>query len=180
VSLEKFRSPLLMRLAALALLPWIGWPLGARFRLLRDWDDYFSKQIAYNDEFKPTLEDGTEGKLVMKIAWVRRLASWIVMLHAFVDLDGLEPSHTHQADFGIRIILFGGYDEEVLREDGSVERLEWRKGDVGVIPAAFDHRMVAIRPEGATSLWVRGPTRNPVRWTWPSGAFKVLLPDEMD
>lgn len=180
MSLIKFRDEWLMRRAALAFVPGKGWTLGARLRMIRHWDHYFSKDLCGNDQYAPTLEDGTEGYVVMSCLGVRARGEWTAQLHFFLRIDPREPFHTHQADLGVRIILFGGYDEEVVREDGSIERVEWRKGDIGIIPAALDHRMVAVQPEGATSLWVRGKTKNPVRWTFPSGFFKVLALEDMD
>lgn len=180
MSVIKFHDERLMRRVALAFVPGKDWNFGARLRMLRQWDDYFSKHILGDDPFSPTLEDGTEGYFVMNSQSVWRRGEWSALIHNFLRIDPREPFHTHQADAGVRIILFGGYDEEVVRDDGSIERLEWRKGDIGVIPSALDHRMVAIQPEGATSLWIRGKTMNPIRWTFPSGAFRVLLPGETE
>lgn len=153
------------------------WGLAAWWRLLRDWDDYFGRSIQsweWPETYEPELADGSKGKTVMKHWGVWGRGRWSAQLHWFVGVEPGEPFHTHQARWGIRAILFGSYIEAVRAPDGRISYRRWRKGMVGIIPAKLDHCIVHVAPEGAISLWIRGPTTNDVRWTFPDGTVRIL------
>jgi hypothetical protein len=86
---------------------------------------------------------------------IKRLFSWRgyrVDLHKFVRGDDPECFHTHPAT-AIRIVLWGGYVEEVERG----KFVTWKPGRVGIVRPALCHRVASLLRESSYSLWLRGP-----------------------
>lgn len=85
-----------------------------------------------------------------------------------------EVRHTHPSA-AIRIILWGGYVEEVTHPDGSKEEVVWFPGCVGVVGPDMIHRIVRLLTGGPSySIWLRGPvTRNIKYWV---GEDEKMIP----
>lgn len=79
-----------------------------------------------------------------------------LVLHRFVAPD-TGPHHNHP--FPCRsYILHGGYLEEVLHPDGTIEQRDHRPGDVVEIPHDHVHRIVHLHEGEAITLYeVLGP-----------------------
>lgn len=155
----------------------MSWTAGDWFRLLREWDSFFDALEGWPGSYSHEREDGTFGADVM-LQWMLDAPllplSWSVQLHKFVSIDPNEPFHSHQADWGVRVILFGEYTEERLRPSGKITRHTLRKGCVGIIRHSLSHRIVSIGPRGAVTLWLRGPTRHTVTQLFSSGFVRMI------
>ena len=93
---------------------------------------------------------GLDGRPVM---WMKFFVKrpWLqIALHKFVAADDHECFHTHPAT-AIRIILRGGYVEEIL--DGSL--VEWRPWSVGIVRPGLCHRIALVTLPASYSLWIR-------------------------
>lgn len=86
--------------------------------------------------------------------WVRHLLCGFgrhVDLHKMVAPDDEGCFHTHPA-YAIRIILWGGYAEEL--ENGII--VTWKPGQVGIVRPECSHRIAWLRNGLASySLWIR-------------------------
>lgn len=86
--------------------------------------------------------------------WVRHLfcgRGRHVDLHKMVSRDDPECFHTHPA-YAIRIILWGGYVEEL---EGGCHRM-WRPGMIGLVKPTCSHRIAGLRNGRVSfSLWIR-------------------------
>ena len=79
-----------------------------------------------------------------------------LVIHRFTGAD-TGPHHDHQFDCR-SYILHGGYSEEVLHPDGSIELRHHRPGDVVDIPHDHVHRIVSLHEGEAITLYeVLGP-----------------------
>lgn len=79
-----------------------------------------------------------------------------LVLHKFSAPD-TGPHHDHPFDCR-SYILHGGYIEEVLRPDGSIELRDHRPGDVVDIPHDHVHRIISLHEGEALTLYeVMGP-----------------------
>lgn len=109
-------------------------------------------------------------------AWsLGRIFGLGVALHRFVPLYNNEPFHTHQADFGIRYILSGGYTEEVWVPGGQPRRVSWKAGQIGIIRASYCHRIIetdGMKP--SYTLWARGKTKHDVVERYLSGRVETV------
>ncbi len=86
---------------------------------------------------------------------------WTVGVHRFVGADAPDCFHTH---FGVayRLILWGGYVEEVLRY-GRTRRRTWYPGRFGRITHDYEHRVdYLLNGKSSWSLWLRGPITHPI------------------
>lgn len=90
-----------------------------------------------------------------------------VRLHKITQPDAPEQFHTHPG-FAIRLILAGGYSEEMF--DGRIRY--WRPGRLGIVCHSDCHRINSILSRGPSySLWIRGKTRYPTMLRgagWPA------------
>ncbi|WP_396190654.1 hypothetical protein [Flavobacterium sp.] len=68
----------------------------------------------------------------------------MLRLHNILDIDRTPYLHTHPFDY-VSIVLFGGYDEQVLQEDGSIITIEHKIGSVIKRKGDIPHRISAIR-----------------------------------
>lgn len=89
-----------------------------------------------------------------------RLGGRAIRLHDFRDIDTSGVYHGHPAR-SIRIILYGGYDEEL--PDGHIQC--WRPGMIGYVRPEFQHRIVRLAKKNSLSLWIRGRKRFDVKVT---------------
>jgi len=98
---------------------------------------------------------------------------WRVDLHVFIHADLPDCFHTHPAN-AIRIILWGGYQEEYWdwqRREGEVvlrymPRLFkwWKPGIIGRVRPDFCHRISSLRNgKKSVSLWLRAPRTQEIR-----------------
>lgn len=72
-------------------------------------------------------------------------------LHKIIAKDDPECFHTHPA-YAIRIILWGGYVEEL---EGGRHRM-WRPGMIGLVKPTCSHRIAGLRNGRVSiSLWIR-------------------------
>lgn len=79
-------------------------------------------------------------------------------LHKMIGTDDPNCFHTHPA-YAIRIILWGGYVEEL--EGGA--RKTWRPGMIGIVRPTCSHRIAKLRNGRASySLWIRFQKRTRV------------------
>lgn len=79
-----------------------------------------------------------------------------IVLHRFVGPDH-GPHHSHPFDCR-SYILHGGYQEEVLHPDGTIEQRDHRPGDVVEIPHDHVHRIISLHEGEAITLYeVLGP-----------------------
>ncbi len=93
--------------------------------------------------------------------WAGKLRSCRVDLHKFVAEDDYDCYHSHPA-WAIRIVLWGGYIEEVYDDATYANNLfgalrVWFPGRVGVIRPSFAHRVHELCARTSYSLWLRGP-----------------------
>lgn len=95
-----------------------------------------------------------------------KLLSCRVDVHKFVGADDEGCFHSHPA-YAIRIVLWGGYLEEVWTDtpDPSWRNLAaWRPGMIGLVTPGFAHRVHKIRNGRVSySLWLRGPICSPIK-----------------
>jgi hypothetical protein len=91
-------------------------------------------------------------------------------LHKIVWPDPWECFHSHPAKWAIRIILWGGYVEEM--HDGTMRR--WWPGKIGIVRHDDIHRINRLLKERPSySLWLRGKVR------YPTGLFGTGWPIEL-
>ena len=163
----------------------LNWKLRDLYNLICNSDDAYLRSLHegpnWGNDYRPLLENDRRadpsGLVVQQSLALWDEWEWTAQLHKFVAVDSREPFHTHQATVGFRYILLGGYDEEVIVGSGDSLRIElkqWRKGMCGFIHHNYNHRIIGIQPEGAMSLWIRGPTKHNVTWRYPSGAVRTL------
>jgi len=87
-----------------------------------------------------------------------------IRLHKFISADDKRCYHTHPAK-GIRIVLWGGYEEEVIVaetntfSDGPISEFrEIRPGFIGWITPEFEHRIERLlNGKASWSLFIRWP-----------------------
>lgn len=163
----------------------MSWGIKDLYGLFCNLDEKYLLDIynsAWSDPFRAQLENDlpfeSSGNVVMHGMGLWADFGWTAQFHKFIGADSREPYHTHQAQLGVRYILLGGYDEEVLvplKEGGTrMERRMWRRGQVGLIQHHYNHRVCHVLPEPTMSLWIRGPDKYPVTWRWDSGAVKTV------
>jgi len=114
------------------------------------------------DEWRGSLD----GRQTMWIKRMIRIPFWRthgktlsvrVDLHKFVRADDEGCFHTHPA-WAVRIVLWGGYVEQICTLDG-IAWCYWRRpGHVGIVTPTLCHRVDEILNGRASySLWIRGP-----------------------
>jgi hypothetical protein len=138
------------------------------------------------DEWRGSL-DGRPTFWLKRLLYIpvwKRAGKWLgcrVDLHKFVGADDFDCFHSHPA-YAIRIILWGGYVEEVHDEAtynpfGFCALKTWRPGMVGLVPPKMAHRVHSLRNKRVSySLWLRGPIVAPVKLIgdgWPEDAPEV-------
>lgn len=110
--------------------------------------------------------------------WIRRIfavAGRRADLHKIIAADDPDCFHTHPA-YAIRVILFGGYVEEI--EGGRLK--QWRPGMIGIVRPSLCHRIHALRNRRfSLSLWIRFRKRAPVRlrgggWKDIKSAYRLI------
>jgi len=87
-----------------------------------------------------------------------------IAIHKMVKADGGGCFHTHDG-WGFRLVLWGGYVEEVEMDYPSLNPLAfsskivcWRPGSFGIMKASFSHRVHSLlNGRVSYSLWIRGP-----------------------
>lgn len=124
--------------------------------------------------------DGRPAMWIRRLLWLpiyRSAGKWRsirIHLHKFVRADDKSCFHSHPA-WAIRIVLWGGYQEEVYIEgtgcpfgedlypaDHRYELIRylqfWRPGNIGIVRPTLIHRVAAIvNGRASYSLWIRGP-----------------------
>lgn len=99
---------------------------------------------------------------LFKLPFWRRAGKWLslrVDLHKFTGTDDAYCYHTHPA-YAVRIVLWGGYIEEMPREEGaSIPRYAvLEPGSIGLVRPEFAHRVCGLlNGKASYSLWLRGP-----------------------
>jgi len=96
------------------------------------------------------------GEPVFYIKHLFHFRGWRIDLHKFVKADAYECFHTHPA-YALRIILWGGYLEEIYEEDDWNGYKRWAPGMFGMVRPEFTHRLESILKGVSYSLWVRAP-----------------------
>jgi hypothetical protein len=113
------------------------------------------------DEWRGS-NDGRPSMLIKRLFEWR---GWRLDLHKFIRADDLTCFHTHPAT-AIRIILWGGYTEEIdTRIPGRV-LYDYRRlmpGYIGIVRPELCHRVHELRNgHSSYSLWLRGPKTHAV------------------
>lgn len=94
--------------------------------------------------------------------WGGKKSGYSVRLHKFVAADDIGCFHTHPA-YAIRIILWGGYVEEVPFYPVGVCQVAYKKrywfpGRFGIITPSFEHRIDRfLLGKSSWSLFIRWP-----------------------
>lgn len=84
---------------------------------------------------------------------------WSMLIHKWVAAR--DPYfHTHQAEWGVRIILSGTYEEQIWP---SLRTRVWTTGDVGIVRHHHSHRVSRIIDGPVYTLWFRGPSKYDTR-----------------
>ena len=109
------------------------------------------------DEWRGSM-DGRPSMYIKRLIYLK---GWRVDLHKIVRSDDIGCFHTHSA-YVMRIILWGGYVEEVCRTwpgEGSMSYREWWKPcHIGIVKPNLEHRIAhIINGRSSYSLWIRGP-----------------------
>jgi hypothetical protein len=95
--------------------------------------------------------DGTVAMLIKRLVSVR---GWRIDLHKMVNPDMVGCFHAHPSH-SWRVILWGGYVEEVA-ETG--REIEWRPMRAGFVHPTFGHRIAKlINKRSSYSLWISAP-----------------------
>lgn len=105
----------------------------------------------------------SDGRPVMLIRTIAASRGYRIDLHKF--LDGDEPTcfHTHPAT-AIRIILWGGYIEEIRKDDSKLELKPWFPTGIGIVKPELCHRIHSLlNGKYSYSLWIRFPKRADVK-----------------
>jgi hypothetical protein len=103
---------------------------------------------------------------VLKYKLLATLGSWVLRLHKIMVADPPGQFHGHPARYQIRVILWGGYVEEML--DG--RRRRWFPGRIGLVRDTDVHRIDRLLNGPSYSLWFRSPTSGKTLltgWGWP-------------
>ena len=116
-------------------------------------EKHFNKTTFWDKEVKSE-RDG------LALLFIKNLLHWRgrrVDLHKIVYPDPWECFHSHPAGWAIRVILWGGYVEEMY--DGTMRR--WWPGKIGIVRHNDIHRINRLRYERPSySLWIRGKVRH--------------------
>lgn len=100
------------------------------------------------------------GRDTLPVLFIKHLLHWRgrrVDLHKIVWPDEWECFHSHPANWAIRIILWGGYVEEMY--DGTMRK--WWPGKIGIVRNTDVHRINRLLKERPSySLWIRGKVRH--------------------
>lgn len=100
---------------------------------------------------------GLDGRPTFYSKALAALFGWRVSLHKFVSADAAECLHSHPA-IAFRIVLWGGYEEEVLTTENQSYLHVCRAGHMSKVRPDMIHRIHRILNSRASySLWIRGP-----------------------
>jgi hypothetical protein len=101
---------------------------------------------------------------VFYIRTLFRFKGWTVRIHKFTAADASGCFHSHPAR-AWRLILWGGYREEILDFDEHKPIYEdWAPGRFGWITPDFEHRIDKLHNgRSSYSLWIRGPITHKVK-----------------
>lgn len=106
-----------------------------------------------------------DGEPVIMVKHLVHLLGCRIDLHKIVRADDVNCFHTHPAH-AIRVVLWGGYLEEVVRllipglwlTRAYVLCKEYRgPGYIGHVGPDMCHRIDRLRKDASWSLWIRGP-----------------------
>lgn len=102
-----------------------------------------------------------DGRPAMYIKRLGKLFGCRADLHKFVRADDRECFHTHPA-WAIRIVLWGGYMEEVRGDEDEYGSYQvWKVGRwpgyIGIVRPSLCHRVDWLKTGVSYSLWLRGP-----------------------
>jgi hypothetical protein len=111
------------------------------------------------DEWRGSLDS----RPTMFIKRLLHVGGFRIDLHKIIRADDAQCFHTHPA-YAVRIILWGGYEEQVLvGNTGIAWHKFWRPGSIGIIKPAYCHRVSAILNRAASySFWLRAPATHTV------------------
>lgn len=104
-----------------------------------------------------TVDSERDGLPVLYIKHLLHLLGRRIDLHKIIYPDPWECFHSHPARWAVRIILWGGYTEEMY--DGTIRK--WWPGKIGIVRHSDVHRinrLLSGRP--SYSLWIRGKVRH--------------------
>lgn len=114
-------------------------------------------KIVSNEEI--VMIDGSEHKKVDPVMYVKTLFTLFghkFDIHKFVNRDNAGCFHTHPA-YAWRIVLWGGYTEQVLNDDGTKEFFDLPVGVIDKVEPKYCHRLHSLKGKTSWSLWIRGP-----------------------
>lgn len=88
---------------------------------------------------------------------------WRVTIHKFVSNDMLECFHSHPA-VAYRVVLWGGYEEEVMGDEGVRHIEDCDVGYIGRVTPDYVHRIHSLKNQKTSvSLWIRGPKTDEIK-----------------
>lgn len=110
------------------------------------------------DEWRGSLD----GRPTMWVKYVLHVGGWKLDIHKFVKADDEECFHTHPAH-ALRVVLWGGYEEEMYNGTPVKFYRVWRPGSFGIVAPSYCHRVHKLLNGMASySLWLRTPARHTV------------------
>jgi hypothetical protein len=95
------------------------------------------------------------GTVALRIRYLIHQFGRRIDLHQIANADPAGCFHSHPARWAIRIILRGGYVEEM--QDGS--KRVWRPGSIGIVRNNLVHRIHELPNGPSYSIWIRGRIR---------------------
>jgi hypothetical protein len=93
---------------------------------------------------------------LMLLEWGERQ----LRLHMIIRSDPPGQYHSHPS-WGLRLVLWGGYTEELEPSTGKRRLLHWWPGRIGIVGPNYTHRIHDVWGRRSVSLWLRGKTRAP-------------------
>ena len=107
-------------------------------------------------------------KILWPPRWLHRLkptinsySGWGIELHKMIRADNKDCFHSHPYS-AFRLVLWGGYWEEMNDLPKAKHTREWRPGMFGKIVPDFVHRVDSLRRHVSYSLWFHGPRKFPI------------------
>lgn len=89
---------------------------------------------------------------------------WMVRIHRILDKDRTPFLHTHPFNY-VSVVLWGGYTEQVLCEDGTLRAKHHRIGSIIRRRADVAHRIIAFRPGCCTLFFAKRAITDGQGWT---------------
>lgn len=93
-----------------------------------------------------------------------RFRQWVVRIHRILDQDRTPFLHTHPFDY-VSVVIWGGYTEQILCDDGSLRTEHHRFGSIIRRRAEDAHRIATFRTGCCTLFLAKSKTSEDQGWT---------------